>query len=236
MSIKDSHEKGRETYESIHRLHLKHDFINKDISLSLRLFFSHFLNGLKKGRLALDLGCGPAQHAIALAKKGFRVLAIDYAPSALKIARKSARKAGVINRITFICKDILDLRFEKETFDVIIDSMCFHHIRKQDWKVYWMNVECFLKRGGYYILSAFTRGGEYCKSGQRCWTLRYGQYSRFFTKKDILHLLKGEIDLLVLRKENRGQWGLWHCIARRKAILHGVGLRTELVINMRERG
>jgi len=216
MSIKDSYEKGWETYESIHRLHLKQDFINKDISLSLRLFFSHFLKGLIKGSLALDLGCGPAQHAIALAKKGFRVLAVDYAPSALKLARSAARQAGVMHRVVFVCKDILELRFEKEIFDVIIDSMCFHHVRKKDWKVYWENLGCFLKRGGYYILSAFSRGGKYCKIRERCWTLRYGQYSRFFAKKDIFRLLKGQFDVLVLRKEYRGGWALWHCVARRR--------------------
>jgi SAM-dependent methyltransferase len=49
---------------------------------------------------ALDLGCGSGIWAVTLARRGWRVTAVDLVPKALRRARKRARRAGVELRLT----------------------------------------------------------------------------------------------------------------------------------------
>ena len=51
--------------------------------------------GLETGSPVLDLGCGPGQLAIAFARRGATVTAIDPEPRMLAAARESAAEAGV---------------------------------------------------------------------------------------------------------------------------------------------
>lgn len=53
------------------------------------------LSGVERGD-ALDLGCGPGRHAIALAKRGFRVTAVDLSALYLGKARARAAAEGVV--------------------------------------------------------------------------------------------------------------------------------------------
>ena len=52
------------------------------------------LAGLEEGDV-LDLACGPGRHAVALAKKGFRVTGVDLSPFLLQRARGLARVENV---------------------------------------------------------------------------------------------------------------------------------------------
>jgi len=73
---------------------------------------------LKKGDKLLDLCCGPARHAILLAKKGMDVTGYDYSADYLKEAKIKAKKAGV--RLTLVRGDMRRLKF-KDTFDAVIN-------------------------------------------------------------------------------------------------------------------
>ena len=55
--------------------------------------------------MALDLGCGRGELAIALASGGRQVTAIDYSENAIELARTAARDAGVLDRVEFLCAD-----------------------------------------------------------------------------------------------------------------------------------
>lgn len=57
---------------------------------------------------ALDLGCGLGGDAIWLAQQGWRVSAVDVAPSALARARELAIDAGGADRISFIPTELLN--------------------------------------------------------------------------------------------------------------------------------
>ncbi len=53
-----------------------------------------FLDAHPPGR-ALDMGCGTGTNIITMAKRGWQVTGIDFAPTAIKVARRKARGAGV---------------------------------------------------------------------------------------------------------------------------------------------
>jgi SAM-dependent methyltransferase len=73
--------------------------------------------GLAPGR-ALDLACGEGRNAVWLARRGWQVAGVDFSEVAIEKARRlaSARKADV----DWIVADLLDYRYPRETFDLVI--------------------------------------------------------------------------------------------------------------------
>jgi SAM-dependent methyltransferase len=51
--------------------------------------------GLKPGMAIADLGCGLGRHSIELARRGYRVTAVDISPALVEEARRRAEAAGV---------------------------------------------------------------------------------------------------------------------------------------------
>lgn len=82
--------------------------------------FLHSALALKPGDRLLDVGCGPGRHAIALARKGVRVVGIDISPRFLDLARASASEEGAT--LSLFQMDALQMPFEDE-FDAVI-SIC----------------------------------------------------------------------------------------------------------------
>ena len=75
-----------------------------------------FLEGIlgRRGRL-LDVPCGQARHAVALARRGARVTGVDLAPEFLDEARTSAGANGVA--IDLVRADMRELAFRAAGFD-----------------------------------------------------------------------------------------------------------------------
>lgn len=78
--------------------------------------------GLITGRV-LDIGCGAGEHAIHLTRLGYDVLGVDFAPTALDVARQNASAQGVPAR--FQTADALSL-IGLSGFDTVVDSALFH--------------------------------------------------------------------------------------------------------------
>jgi len=166
------------------------------------------------GRL-LDVGCGEGRHAVAAFRLGFRVVAVDYEPLALRRARKFAADSGARN-ITFRKAEALSLPLRPASFDVVLDYGCLHHQRKADWVRYRKSILHVLKPGGYFLLSTFSRRFRLFAGSRRRWHIAHGAYRRYFTPDDFRELFGGDFDILD-RKEERGKGrGLWHVLMRRR--------------------
>ena len=59
---------------------------------------------IKSGGSVLDMACGSGRHSILLARKGFSVTAVDLSRNLLRVAKESAKEAGV--NINFIRADL----------------------------------------------------------------------------------------------------------------------------------
>jgi SAM-dependent methyltransferase len=177
-----------------------------------------FLQRLRKlvpgGRL-LDVGCGEGRHAIAGARLGLRVEAVDYEPRALVRARRFARERH-IRGIVFRRADVFRLPFPAASFDVILDYGCLHHQRQSDWPAYKSSILRVLGPRGFYLLSVFSPGFRFFRGTGRPWHIARGAYRRCFTRADIEALFGREFELLDVREERGEGRGFWHVLMKRR--------------------
>lgn len=76
------------------------------------------LAGIAPGAAVLDLPCGPGRHALELARRGFRVTAVDGTERYVARARAGAEEAGL--PIEFVCADMRAFRREG-AFDAVLN-------------------------------------------------------------------------------------------------------------------
>ena len=164
----------------------------------------------------LDVGCGEGRHAIAAARLGFKVTAVDYEPMALQRANKFARIRRV-RGIVFRRADVLHLPFPEASFGVVLDYGCLHHQRKSDWPAYRRSILRVLEPWGFYLLSVFGRKFRLFRRSRRRWHIAYGAYRRWFTPRDIRGLFGRDFEIVALAEERGKGGGFWHVLMRRRA-------------------
>lgn len=105
---------------------------------------------------ALDICCGLGTNSIYLAKKGFEAIGIDISKRAIEIAKESAAKAKLPSKAGFIVGDVVALKFPKESFGLVFDRGCLHHIHPEDRKKFIAGIKKVLKPGGKYHVTCFS--------------------------------------------------------------------------------
>jgi SAM-dependent methyltransferase len=113
-----------------------------------------FIDNHSPGR-ALDLGCGTGTNVITLAQHGWRVTGVDFAPRAIKKARKRVKKAGV--QAELLVNDVIDLSSLSGPYDLILDIGCFHGISQNDVSRYIENLERLLAPRRFFLLYGFIK-------------------------------------------------------------------------------
>jgi 2-polyprenyl-3-methyl-5-hydroxy-6-metoxy-1,4-benzoquinol methylase len=77
----------------------------------------------------LDVGCGSGRTAIPLAKAGAgRVVGVDFAPTMIEIANRSAQDAGVADRCEFRVADFMAESFSEDKFDIVSALGVFDYV------------------------------------------------------------------------------------------------------------
>lgn len=109
---------------------------------------------IKRGK-ALEVCCEAGTQSIYLAKRGFDVTGIDISPTAIRIAQKRAEEEKV--RINFMVANSFDLTLEPDSFDLVLDRGCFHHMPIQMRGKYIEGVKTVLKKGGKYFSMSFSK-------------------------------------------------------------------------------
>lgn len=100
---------------------------------------------LKPGR-ALDLGCGTGTSSLYLAAHGWQVVGIDFAPTAIRRAKRKAARAGLDeNRVTFHVGDVTRLNWLTGLFDLAVDVGCFHGLNEQRQTAYVLELARLLR-------------------------------------------------------------------------------------------
>ncbi len=86
------------------------------------------LKRVANDKKVLDYCCGGGGIAVFLAKNGADVTGIDISDISIEIAKKNAIQQKLQNRPTFLVMDGENLKFNNNTFDVIVCSGVLHHL------------------------------------------------------------------------------------------------------------
>jgi 2-polyprenyl-3-methyl-5-hydroxy-6-metoxy-1,4-benzoquinol methylase len=100
---------------------------------------------------ALDIGCGTGTNIITLANAGWQVTGFDFAPRAIRIAKRKARQARVQAEI--FTDNATRMTNVHGQFELALDLGCFHGIEnKAD---YLTQLTRILAPGGFWLLYGF---------------------------------------------------------------------------------
>ena len=102
---------------------------------------------------ALDLGCGSGVTSRYLAERGFRVVGVDLALSALSRAAQMAARQGLAAH--FCQGDVTDLGFVTVRATLAVDVGCFHAVAPERRLAYVESLAERLLPGALYLLYAF---------------------------------------------------------------------------------
>jgi SAM-dependent methyltransferase len=113
-----------------------------------------FIQTHKPGR-AIDIGCGTGTNVITLAKAGWKVTGVDFAPRAIKLARQKAGKAGI--QAEFLIKDATNLQGIHGPFDFAFDLGCFHGMPQNGKRKYLEQLDRILASKGFWLMYGFLK-------------------------------------------------------------------------------
>ena len=150
------------TRSIFHKIHTKH--LSEKTSVSrLRSLLSMKNFGLNKSYLknkkCLDAGCGSSFHgSINLLRMGAQeVVAIDLNKTIFSNIKKIKKEIPKGKKLTVKVANVLNLPFEKESFDFVLCQGVMHHTSNPEKAV----KECYrvLKKGGYAYFQICGKGG-----------------------------------------------------------------------------
>lgn len=110
---------------------------------------------LTDGMRILDVGCGMGVEACFLAKHGMQVTGIDFVSETIQHAKEYAGIVGV--SVDFRCADFLsDCGKVGDSFDMVLDQGCFHHIPIAERAEYARRASDCLNPAGLLFIRAFS--------------------------------------------------------------------------------
>ncbi len=106
------------------------------------------------GSLFLDLGCGQGRDSLFMAKKDFRVTAVDKSKEGIRNLKSMAEENNL--DIYTVCQDIKNFRIKEDKYNIINIINSLHFLKKRDALNLIKKVKKGLKKNGYVIISDFT--------------------------------------------------------------------------------
>jgi ubiquinone/menaquinone biosynthesis C-methylase UbiE len=104
---------------------------------------------------AIDIGCGTGTNVITLVQSGWKVIGVDFAPRAIKLARQKVDRAGL--QAEFWVKDATKLEGIDGPFDLAFDLGCFHVIPADGKNKYLEQLDRILALNGFWLMYGFLK-------------------------------------------------------------------------------
>ena len=102
---------------------------------------------------AIDIGCGTGTNVITLAKAGWQVTGIDFAPRAIQLAKQKLRSTKT--KAELYVSDATRLRGIIRPFELALDIGCFHSIPKAGKADYLQQLSRILAPNGFWLMYGF---------------------------------------------------------------------------------
>jgi ubiquinone/menaquinone biosynthesis C-methylase UbiE len=125
--------------------------------------------GQPPGSHAIDIGCGPGYNAMRLARRGYRVTAVDYSEAILPLARENVAHEHLSDVITIGRDDILNLSYPSQNFDLVLCQGILMHVPDLTQAV--AEVARVARPGGYIVLEELNQGSPESWAMRTAWSL-----------------------------------------------------------------
>jgi SAM-dependent methyltransferase len=102
----------------------------------------------------LDVGCGTGEHALLASTLGHEAVGIDFASTAIELAKAKATDRGV--QVRFLVADALRLVELGERFDTVVDCGLFHGLDDDDRALFVQSLSFAVPAGGLYYMLCFS--------------------------------------------------------------------------------
>ena len=184
-----------ETWEKIHAAQEWGKYPSEPL---IRFVARNYYNGDRKAVKILDFGCGGGSHTWYLAREGFDTYGFDGSKSAVnKVeARLKEEKLQADLRV----RDALELDYEDDFFDCVIDNATVYANRKENILKMYQQIYRMLKKGGKLFSVSFTTGtmgfgtGTKLEKNTFCDIIEGGLAGRgishFYDENELINLLK----------------------------------------------
>lgn len=116
---------------------------------------SGVLSEQASGGRALDVGCGNGRNTRYLAEHGYKAVGIDISVESIRWARELSALYAV--QPEFQCCAMQDFDGAPESFDLIVDSGCFHHIKPHRRQQYLERIRNLLREDGLFLMTCMDR-------------------------------------------------------------------------------
>ena len=142
-------------------------------------YVREIIRTVPKGGRILDLGCGAGWLCVNLAKFGAEeVWGIDFSANQIALAQANAARAGVAEKIKFICGDATEIAKSSGLFDCLLLHAFLHHLDRTEIE---RTLECALsclKPGGLLIIFEPVMWPEKQPGHTNPWEVRLGALAR----------------------------------------------------------
>jgi len=115
-----------------------------------------FINSHPAGK-AIDLGCGTGTNVITLARAGWQVTGVDFAPKAIRIAKQKLKKENI--QADLQVGDVTKLKVISDQYNLALDVGCFHSLTQQGRQDYLTQLDRILAPNGFWLLYSFLSPG-----------------------------------------------------------------------------
>jgi SAM-dependent methyltransferase len=113
---------------------------------------------LPRVETACDLACGTGTTALALAREGIKMFAVDLSPVMCRLAREKAHRARLPLRV--LCADMRKFRLPESVDLITCESDSLNHVsRKADLRMVAKAAAGALRPGGYFFFDVNNRSG-----------------------------------------------------------------------------
>lgn len=104
---------------------------------------------------AIDLGCGTGTNVITLAKAGWHVTGVDFAPRAIRLAKQKLKYANA--QAGLYVNDATDLKGVNGPYEFALDIGCFHSIQENGKTKYLKQLDRILAPNGFWLMYGFLK-------------------------------------------------------------------------------
>ncbi len=111
-----------------------------------------FIENHKPAR-AIDIGCGTGTNVITLAKAGWQVTGVDFAPRAIQLAKQKLKSSKT--QADLRVSDATDLKGVNGLYEFALDIGCFHSIQKVGKAKYLNQLRRILSPNGFWLMYGF---------------------------------------------------------------------------------